>query len=165
MIENDTPDGSAAFIDSPFLSYLIKDRPHWTYLLDNERRWHLASSASEPGVKTMMSKSKLLLFAALAAVSTASPAFAQSFDRTGSPLPHYYDASGVLRWGAWGPPQAPAIINHRVARSTRDLNMSAPSGASAFAAVPLTTHSDPNPNGPALTGGGSPGYNQNLYNY
>jgi hypothetical protein len=91
----------------------------------------------------MMNKSKLALIAALAAVSIASPAFAQSFERTGSVLPHYYDASGVLVWGAWGPPQAPAIINHRVARSTRDLPMSARSGASAFAAVPLTTRSDP----------------------
>ena len=108
----------------------------------------------------MMNKSKLVLIAALAAVSIASPAFAQSFERTGSVLPHYYDASG-----AWGPPQAPAIINHRVARSTRDLPMSARSGASAFAAVPLTTRSDSNPNSRALTGGGSLGYNQNLYNY
>jgi hypothetical protein len=113
----------------------------------------------------MMNKSKLALIAALAAVSIASPAFAQSFERTGSVLPHYYDASGVLVWGAWGPPQAPAITNHRVARSTRDLPMSARSGASAFAAVPLTTRSDSNPNSRTLTGGGSPGYNQNLYNY
>lgn len=27
------------------------------------------------------------------------------------------------------------------------------------------THGDPNPNSPALTGGGSTGYNSNLYNY
>jgi hypothetical protein len=165
MIEMDARGGNAAFVDSAFLGYPINVRPHRMYLLDNERRWHLALSASKPGVKTMMSKSKLALIAALAAVSIASPAFAQSFDRTGSILPHYYDASGTMVWGAWGPPQAPATINHRVARSARDLHMNARSGAGAFAAVPLTTRSDSNSNSRTLTCGGSPGYNQNLYNY
>jgi hypothetical protein len=121
-----------------------------------------------------MSMSKLALIAALAAVSMASPAFAQAQSHDGSMLPHYFDASGALVWGSWGPSQAPAVhpiaqapanINHRVARSARQMYMSVPSGASAFAAVPLTTRSDPNPNDPALTGGGSRGYNQNLYNY
>ena len=111
----------------------------------------------------MMNKSKLTLIAALVVASVASPAFAQSFEHTGSVLPHYYDASGVMVWGSWGPPQATATTDHRVATNHRVARSA--SGASAFAAVPLTTRSDPNPNSRTLTGGGSLGYNQNLYNY
>jgi hypothetical protein len=84
-----------------------------------------------------MSMSKLALIAALAAVSMASPAFAQSLSRDGSMLPHYFESSGALVWGSWGPPQASVVhpivqahanVNHRVARSTRDLYMSGASG-------------------------------------
>jgi hypothetical protein len=84
-----------------------------------------------------MSMSKLALIAVLAAVSMASPAFAQSLSRDGSMLPHYFDSSATLVWGSWGPPQAPAVhpiaqapanINHRVARSARDLYMSGAAG-------------------------------------
>ena len=84
-----------------------------------------------------MSMSKLALIAALATVSMASPAFAQSLSRDGSMLPHYFESSGALVWGSWGPPQASVVhpivqahanVNHRVARSTRDLYMSGASG-------------------------------------
>jgi|HubBroStandDraft_6_1064221.scaffolds.fasta_scaffold3293948_1 hypothetical protein len=51
----------------------------------------------------MLTKSKLTLFAALAAASIASPAFAQSIDRTGSMLPYHYDASGAQIRGTWAP--------------------------------------------------------------
>jgi len=123
-----------------------------------------------------MRRSTLALIAALAAVSTASPAFAQTQSHDGSMLPHYFDGSGSIIWGAWGPPQAPAVVlqraakvsptvNQRFARSTRKLYMMAPSGAGAFAAAPPTTRLDPNPDNPAFTGGGSLGYNQNLKNY
>jgi|HubBroStandDraft_6_1064221.scaffolds.fasta_scaffold348857_3 hypothetical protein len=92
----------------------------------------------------MTIKPKLTLIAALAAASIASPAFAQSLSRDGSLPPHYIDSHGVL--------------NQRVAGSTRHLYMSAPGGVGASAA-------DSDPNSPALAGGGSLGYNQNLYNY
>ena len=80
-----------------------------------------------------MRRSKLALIAALAAVSMASPALAQSMDHYGSQLPHYFDSSGALVWGSWGPAPAPAVhsiaqapanINQRVARSARGLYMS-----------------------------------------
>jgi hypothetical protein len=64
----------------------------------------------------MTIKSKLALFAALAALSIASPAFAQSQSHDGSLLPHYFSGEGEIVWGAWGPP-APAAAEHRVART------------------------------------------------
>jgi hypothetical protein len=84
-----------------------------------------------------MSMSKLAFIAALAALSIASPAFAQSLSRDGSMLPHYFDSSGALVWGSWGPAQAPAVhpiaqapanTNHQVARSARNFYMSGAAG-------------------------------------
>jgi hypothetical protein len=64
---------------------------------------------------SMTFKAKIALFAALAAVSISSPGFAQSLSREGSLLPHYFNGSGEIVWGAWGPP--PAVAPHRVARA------------------------------------------------
>jgi hypothetical protein len=47
-----------------------------------------------------MSKSKIALIAALAGMSIASPAFAQSRDLYGSPLPYHYEGE-TLVWGSW----------------------------------------------------------------
>jgi hypothetical protein len=46
----------------------------------------------------------------IVAAGLVSPAFAQSSDRTGSQLPHYYGTNGALVWGSWAPesPQASA---------------------------------------------------------
>jgi hypothetical protein len=117
-----------------------------------------------------MSMSKFAAIVALAAVSIASPAFAQGQSHEGSQLPHYFDSSGGLVWGSWGPAQASPVVNHRVARSApdvyarsaRDVYLSAPSGLGAFAAAPLTSRPDPNSTSPARSGGGSVGYNENL---
>jgi hypothetical protein len=38
-------------------------------------------------------------------------------------------------------------------------------GANAFGSLRTPTYGAPNPNSPAATGGGSSGYNTNLYNY
>jgi len=64
----------------------------------------------------MSIKAKIALFAALAAVGISSPGYAQSLSREGSLLPHYFNGSGEIVWGAWGPP-APAVAPHRVARA------------------------------------------------
>jgi hypothetical protein len=61
----------------------------------------------------MSDKSKLALAAAILAVSIVSPAFAQSFHKTGGQLPHYYGSSGAVIWGSWGPP-AVASSGHSV---------------------------------------------------
>jgi hypothetical protein len=107
----------------------------------------------------MTIKSKVALIAVLVGMSIASPVFAQSMDHFGSSLPHYFDGSGELIWGSWGPPapvihrevaQAPAIVHRRVARSAPRMYMRVPSGAGAFTSAPLTTRSDRNPNRPAL---------------
>jgi len=42
-----------------------------------------------------------LAVAAFAAASSV-PALAQSLERTGSGLPHYWDDEGGLKWGSWG---------------------------------------------------------------
>ena len=47
-----------------------------------------------------MSKSKIALIAALAGMSIASPAFAQTPDPTGSVLPYHYE-HGQKVWGSW----------------------------------------------------------------
>jgi hypothetical protein len=51
----------------------------------------------------MIRKVTFALFAATAAINLASPAFAQTQDRYGSSLPYYYDSSGSMVWGSWGP--------------------------------------------------------------
>jgi len=81
-----------------------------------------------------MSKSKLTLIAALAVVGIASPVFAQSREVTGSTLPHYWACPSTLVWGAWGPLQTPASINH-IECSAQQSYAGVPSGAAAFAAV------------------------------
>jgi hypothetical protein len=47
-----------------------------------------------------MSKSKIALIAALAGMSIASPAFAQTQDSYGSVLPYHYE-QGKEVWGSW----------------------------------------------------------------
>lgn len=58
----------------------------------------------------MTTNSKLALVAALATISVASSAYAQSVDRLGSPMPYYYDSSGAQIRGSWS---APAVSNPR----------------------------------------------------
>jgi hypothetical protein len=83
----------------------------------------------------MISKARLIFAATMLAASVASPAFAQSFDHTGSQLANYYDSTGKQVWGGWAP-QATAIAHRHLAarRSglsayamTRGVNGSAPS--------------------------------------
>ena len=50
----------------------------------------------------MVTKSKIVVIAAIAALSYAGPVFAQSFNRTegtGNELPSYYDSNGGLHAG------------------------------------------------------------------
>jgi hypothetical protein len=53
--------------------------------------------------KAMIRTATFALLAATAAVSLASPSFAQTQDRYGSSQPYYYDSSGNMVWGSWGP--------------------------------------------------------------
>jgi hypothetical protein len=104
----------------------------------------------------MINNSTLALLAALTAASVASPAVAQSsLERYGSQLPYYYDASGKQIHGTWAP-EASAKVDQRPSQSARQLYLSAPR-------EPAAATSDAND--PALAGGGSLGYNQNLKNY
>jgi hypothetical protein len=97
----------------------------------------------------MVAKSKIAVIAAVLGLLSASPAFAQSFNRsdgTGNELPSYYDSQGGLHAGIVSPQ------NQIVARRN---------GLSAFASV---SRGIANPNSPANTGGGSVGYNEMLQN-
>jgi hypothetical protein len=58
-----------------------------------------------------MSKSTIALIAALAGMSIASPAFAQTRDDTGSVLPYHYEHEKHV-WGSWYE-QDPAGNRHR----------------------------------------------------
>jgi hypothetical protein len=97
----------------------------------------------------MVTKSKIAVFAAIAALSCASPAFAQSFDSdfgTGNELPSYYDQSGALHAGN-------AHMQSQVAVHRSGLSAFASIGRSGFAS-----------DEPSNTGGGSVGYNEMLQN-
>jgi hypothetical protein len=96
-----------------------------------------------------MSRMQTLAFVgSIAVLGAATPVFAQSFTSTfgtGNAVPSYYDENGMLQIGSPGTGQSPL--------ATRQ------SGASAFAMVPEVASG---PYSPALTGGGSIGYNQKL---
>ena len=119
----------------------------------------------------MINTSKFALIAVLAAMSVASPAFAQSFDRssgTGNELPFAYGPGGTKpTWTV--PPQNEQVAvresnTGKVAvRQTGHARfaVSGTSGLYDYAAVPFASGSDA-ANSPAATGGGSTGYNEML---
>jgi hypothetical protein len=99
--------------------------------------------------------STLALIATVAAAATAAPAFAQSFDPeagTGNIVQFSYA------------PTAPQHDRIAVRQGRRSENIARQSGMHAFAMVP-GARSGSDSDDPALTGGGSLGYNQNLLNY
>ncbi len=103
----------------------------------------------------MTNKLKIATVAALLAAGIASPAFAQSFDHTGSQMAYYYDSTGKQTWGSWGPQAAAQPVAHFRHVATRR------SGFRAYAAVPTASGAFGSP-APLATGGGSIGYNENL---
>jgi hypothetical protein len=123
----------------------------------------------------MISKSKIALIAALA-VSIASPAFAQSFnkgDGTANELPFAYGPGGAK--SAW---TTQALPNEQLAAQQIGTNRFAvrengnarvaaahARGLYAYAAVPSVSQASSSADSPALTGGGSTGYNQMLLQY
>jgi hypothetical protein len=122
----------------------------------------------------MINKSKLALIALLAVMSAASPAFAQSFakgDGTGNNLPFAYGPEGAKpAWTAAAQNQQIAVRPSnagRVAVRQNGRNSFAAVGTSGlydYAAVPFASGSDA-ANSPALTGGGSTGYNEMILRY
>jgi hypothetical protein len=100
--------------------------------------------------------STLAVIAAVAAVASALPASAQSFDPeagTGNVVQFSYAPTASQKNGQ--------IV---VRQGGRDKMAARLNGLHAFAMVP-GGRADREPNDPALTGGGSLGYNQNLLNY
>jgi hypothetical protein len=99
---------------------------------------------------TRFNKTQIALIAALAVARlVATPAFGQSFSTgygTGNVLP--FPSQPVAADVAAHNTRAPAARN----------------GLSSYAMAPRA-RSDFNANSPAATGGGSTGYNENLYNY
>jgi hypothetical protein len=59
-------------------------------------------------MKRLVSSKYLSAAFAVAAFATIGsvPAFAQSLSHDGSLMPHYFDASGELKWGGWAPAAA-----------------------------------------------------------
>ena len=97
----------------------------------------------------MVTKSKITVIAAVLALISASPALAQSFNRsdgTGNELPSYYDSQGGLHAGN-------AHMQSQIAVHRSGLNAFASVGRSGFAS-----------DEPSNTGGGSIGYNEMLQN-
>ena len=119
----------------------------------------------------MINTSKLALIAVLAAMSVASPAFAQSFnksDGTGNELPFAYGPGGTKP--AWTvAPQNEQVAARQgnagkvaVRQTGRNTFAAVPGrGLYDYAAVPFASGSDA-ANSPAATGGGSTGYNEML---
>lgn len=96
----------------------------------------------------MINISRLALVAAVTAVGLASPAFAQSFDP---------QIGGNIATPFMAQPIAPATLQpvHTVRR-----HAAPQSGLNSFAMVPAFTSGQYDP---ALTGGGSLGYNEKLH--
>jgi hypothetical protein len=100
--------------------------------------------------RIMVTKKKIAVIAAIAALSYASPALAQSFSRqdgTGNELPSYYDSQGGLHAGIVSEQKQIVAAHH--------------SGLNAFARIGRPDFSSDTP---ANTGGGSIGYNEMLQN-
>jgi hypothetical protein len=110
----------------------------------------------------MISKLKIALIAALA-VSAASPAFAQT----------YKDSDGnQVTWSAGAPqyeqPAARQNGRDRVAvRQNRQSHVATVPGSGLYdyAATPFAPGGNASSNSPALTGGGSTGYNTMVLTY
>ncbi len=118
----------------------------------------------------MINASKLALIAVLAAMSVASPAMAQSFNKGDgtNELPFAYGPNGTKP--AWTvAPQNEQVAARRseagkvAVRQTGHTRFAAvgTTGLYDYAAVPVTSGSDA-ANNPGLTGGGSTGYNEML---
>jgi hypothetical protein len=122
----------------------------------------------------MINKSKLALIAVLAVVSAASPAFAQSFtkgDGTGNNLSFTYGPEGTKpAWTAAPQNQQIAVQPSNAGRvavrqNGRNTFAAVPGrGLYDYAAVPFAAGAGA-ANSPALTGGGSTGYNEMILHY
>ena len=120
----------------------------------------------------MISNSKLALVAALAVISLSTPVSAQSFtkgDGTGNVLSFTYGPGGIKPASpvpvesAQNLPARQTVTEHVAVRQS-GRNSFAAIGTSGFynsAVVPFAGNSE----APAITGGGSAGYNQMLKNY
>jgi hypothetical protein len=96
-------------------------------------------------------KTKLALIAVLALTRlAATPAFGQSFSSG-------YGTGNVLSFNSTG--VAPAIASHQA-----NVHAARRNGVNSFAMEPRQ-QSQLSADSPAATGGGSIGYNENLYNY
>ena len=119
----------------------------------------------------MINTSKLALIAVLAAMSVASPAFAQSFnkgDGTGNNLSFAYGPNGTKPAWTVAPQSEQVAVRQsnagKVAVRQTGRNRFAVTGTSGlydYAAIPFASGSDA-ANSPAATGGGSTGYNEML---
>lgn len=119
----------------------------------------------------MINTSKLALIAVLTAMSVASPALAQSFnkgDGTGNNLPFAYGPNGTKPAWTVAPQNEQIAVRESNAgkvavRQTGHARfaVTGTSGLYDYAAVPFASGSDA-ANSPAATGGGSTGYNEML---
>jgi hypothetical protein len=122
----------------------------FSWVTEKTRRRVLVHSATRR--KTMTRLSTLAVIAAVTAAATAAPAFAQSFDPdagTGNIVQFSYA------------PNAPQNDQAVVRQGRHGRAAARQNGLHAFAMVP-GGRSGRDVNEPALTGGGSLGYNQNL---
>jgi hypothetical protein len=119
----------------------------------------------------MINTSKFALIAVLAAMSVASPAFAQSFnkgDGTGNNLSFAYGPGGTKPTWTVAPQNEQIAARQSnagkvAARQTGHARfaVTGTNGLYDYAAVPFASGSDA-ANSPAATGGGSTGYNEML---
>jgi len=125
----------------------------------------------------MINKSKLALVIALAAIGFAAPASAQSFtkgDGTGNVLSFTYGPGGTKPSSPVPMESEQAVAarlapTHQVA-AVRQLGESrfaaaAPRNLYNSAVIPFAGNAGVNSEAPAVTGGGSAGYNEMLKNY
>ena len=123
----------------------------------------------------MISKSKIALIAVLA-VGFASPAFAQSFnkgDGTGNELSFAYGPGAAKQtWTVVGPHNEQVAArqvgpNRFAVRQNGQTHVAAVPGTGLYdyAPIPIKPRGNTNADSPALTGGGSTGYNEMVQTY
>jgi hypothetical protein len=147
---------------APFIKSPIKGRRQRFYLQGTGNAKIALLRNKE--ICVMTAKSALVVATALATAVIASPAFAQSRDHTGSMMPNYYSVTSQQMWDGWGPSQGATSRAPQVATG-RSAQVAASVPKHLYAFVGNVAPAAGDANGPALTGGGSAGYNRNLLNY
>jgi hypothetical protein len=149
-------------VDGPFNGWAVIERRSRSHLPnDGGNTFRVAAGLRR---RPMIKKSKLAVIATLAVLGLASPALAQSFDPdsgTGNTLAFSY---GTVSTGNHQRVATQNSRNHPAIAQSGETTLR-PGALYDYAGPSSAAESGRGANDLSLAGGGSSGYNQNLYNY